>query len=459
MATFSSKTFPATSAYESSQGVSASSVIPPVLLPFAASSSSFPPSATSSASSIDVIIYTEENPQEAEIVFGLSRLGYNVDFCTIKPVYTDGLFQGCFDVTTTPENVSCSVRLFKGTTGSADYLFLKSGHEPLLMESTKTLNGDSRNSFVYQRIIKFLVARHYYPTADKVMFYTAPPTFTTPTAMFGLRLFATLGIAVCSPTGTTVGTPFTSPDELISSKNAMKEKAGNVSVRLSREGSVVTIRGRLNKTEGRMDYDPNVGLFSAMMGAMHKLSPELSFRIIDHGLDIDKIRMNNKFWYASLGIPVEIDGFVAATASVLPSVYFNTVTGNEKTSTILFQHQSGLSAAFHNHAGCQRSSITAPDKTTHAVPKTVTMPDVVLVNADTHTIYLVEGKDNSKVAAAQDQLDALGPFEELIGRYYPGFTCKRGLCINVDKESCVPLRYPVWFRLYSDGRFTKTFDA
>lgn len=408
---------------------------------------------------VDVEIYTEENPQEAEIVFGLSRLGYRVSSCTIEPLYSNGFFHGRFVVVTAPEAVCCSVRLFKGTTGSVDYLFLKSGSRPLLVESTKTLNDDSRNSFVYQRIIKFLVARHYYPNADMSMFYTSPPTFTTPTAEFGLRLHATLGISVCSPAGTIRGTPFTSPNEIVEAKNAMAQKAGNVSVRLRLENSVVTIRGRLDKTKGRMDYDPNVGMFSAIIGALYTLSPELSFHIVDHGLDVKKIGMNNKFWYANLGVPVTLDGFEPTESSILPSEYFKTVTGNEKTSTILFQHQSGLPAIFHNHAGCQRSSVVAQDGSLHSVPKTVTMPDVGLVDASTRTIYLIEGKDNTKVAGAQDQLDALDLFEELVTRQYPGFVCKRGLCINVDAESTTPLRYPVWFRLYSDGRFTKTFEA
>jgi hypothetical protein len=406
-----------------------------------------------------VAIYTEENPQEDEIIFGLSRLGYNVTSCSIQPLYTDGLFQGRFAVTTAPEVVPCSVRLFKGTTGSVDYLFLKPGRHPLLVESTKTLNGDSRNSFVYQRMIKFLVARHYYPDADKAMFYTSPPEFASDTAIFGLRLYATLGIAVCNPEGSTLGTPFASPDELINAKNAMTQKAGNVSVRLHREGSAVTLRGRLNKTEGRMDNDPNVGMFCAMIGALHTLDPRLSFTIVDHGLDLQKIRMNNKFWYANLGISVTIEGFTPTEPSVLPTEYFKTVTGNEKTSTILFQHQSGLTAVFHNHAGCQRSSLLAPDGSTHSIPKTITMPDVVLLDTAAKVLYLVEGKDNSKVAAAQDQLDALLPFEEFVLDQYTGFTCKRGLCINVDTESRVPLRYPVWFRLYSDGRFAKTLNA
>lgn len=406
-----------------------------------------------------VTILTEENPQEAEIVFGLSRLGYNVSSCTIEPIYAGELFKGQFKVITAPTTVSCSVRLFKGTTGSVDYLFLKPGKRPLLVESTKTLNEDSRNSFVYQRIIKFLVARHYYPTADMAMFYTSPPEFTTPTAVFGLRLYATLGVSVWSPAGITVGSPFTSPDELVEAKNSMVQKAGNVSVRLSREGSTVTIRGRLDKTEGRMDYDPNVGMFSAMIGAMHALSPKLSFHIVDHGLDIDKIRMNNKFWYANLGVSVTLDGFDVVEKSVLPSEYYKTVTGNEKTSTILFQHQSGLPTIFHNHAGCQRSSLVAPDGSAHSVPKTATMPDVALLDATAKVIYLVEGKDSSKVAAAQKQLDELTAFEEFVLGHYPGFTCRRGLCINVDNVSQVPLRYPVWFRLYSDGRHSKTFDA
>jgi hypothetical protein len=415
-------------------------------------------SLASAGGSTTVNIFTEENPQEPELVFGLSRLGYNVSACTITPVYAAGNFNGEFEVATVPEHVACTVRIFKGTTSSVDYMFFKEGAAPLLVESTKTLNEQSRNSSVFQRVVKFLVARHYYPDADMVMFYTAAPSFTSNTAAFGLRLFATLNVEVCCPSGTTAGVAFDSVEELIAAKNAVPEKAGNVSVRLSYDGSAVTIRGRLNKTAGRMDYDPNIGLFTGMMGAIHALSPATTFRIVDHGLDVAKIGMDNKFWYAVRGMDVTLDGFVAGE-SHLPEHYYKTVTGNEKTSTILFQHQSGLPALFHNHAGCQRSSVVAPDGKTHAVPKTITMPDIALFDAKAKTIYIVEGKDNSKVAAAQKQLDAIAPFEEFVLRHYPDFTCKRGLCVNMDTASKPALTYPVWFRLHADGSFVNTFNA
>ena len=406
-----------------------------------------------------VSIFTEENPQEPEIIFGLSRLGYNVEACTIAPKYAaDGNFNGEFTVTTSPELVDCTVRIFKGTTSSVDYMFFKEGAVPLLVESTKTLNEQSRNSSVFQRVVKFLVARHYYPDADMVMFYTCAPAFTSNTAAFGLRLFATLNIAVCCPTGTTVGVAFSSLEDLVAAKNAVPEKVGNVSVRLSYDGTTLTIRGRLNKTNGRMDYDPNIGLFAGMMGAVHSLSPATAFRIVDHGLDVAKIGMDNKFWYAVRGMNVTLDGFVAGE-SRLPEHYYKTITGNEKTSTILFQHQSGLPALFHNHAGCQRSSVVAPDGSLHAVPKTITMPDIALLDTKAKTIYIVEGKDNSKVAAAQKQLDAIAPFEEFVLRQYPGFTCKRGLCVNMDTAAKPALTYPVWFRLHADGSFANTFNA
>jgi len=403
-------------------------------------------------------VFTEENPQEAEIVAGLSRLGHTVTSCQIAPVYDGDVFHGVFAVKTSPEPVECNVQLFRGTTSSVDYLFIKPGHLPLLMESTKTLNADSRNSSVFQRIVKFLVATHYYPEADRVMFYTLPPTFTSKTAAFGLRLFATLGITVASPSGAVTGAPFTSAAELIADKNAIPERGNNVSVRLAREGSTVTIRGRLNKTRGRMDYDPNIGLFTAMIRAMDSLEPGLTYRVIDHGLAIDAIRMDNKFWYALRGIAVTLDGHVPGI-SCLPAQYLTQVVGTEKTSTILFQHHSGLRAVFHNHAGCQRSSLVAPDGTTYPVPKDITMPDVVLIDETSHTLYLTEGKDTSKLQKAQAQVDALGPFEALLARHYPEFICRRGLCLHMDTPKESLLRYPVWFRLFPDGRFANTLHA
>jgi len=405
-----------------------------------------------------VKIFTEENPQEQEICTGLQILGYDVKTCTITPSYENNKFKGEFNVQTVPININCIIILFKGTTGSVDYMFFEEGKNALFMESTKTSDKDSRNSAIYQRLIKFPVAKIYYPNANYVMFYSEEPSFVSDTGKFGIKLFATIGVDIYTPNKKLDASPFTSIDDLIMAKNNMKQKAGNASVRITKSESLVTISGRLDKTNGRMDNDPNIGLICGMIVAMNSLDKTLTFRITDHRLDISKIQMNNKFWYSIMNINVEIDGFVKQKCEY-PLTYYKEVKTGEKISTILFQHQTGLLTIFHNHAGCQRASLIGKDGKHYPIPKTTTMPDLVQCDNDKRIIYVTEGKNSSKIKNAEEQLKNLTEFESLIKLHYPEHTILKGLCLFIDNKFKNNSTFPVWFSLYESGIFSKTLNT
>lgn len=406
-------------------------------------------------------IYTEENPQPQELLQIFTFMGLHASSCSIKPIYDEtGVSVGKFIVETDTGSL-CELQLFKGETSSVDYIVVDAENKPvLLMESTQTTDKDSRNTAWCQRITKFAVCSRMLPGVRRVMYYTDEMgDHTSDTATFALRILATMGVEVCHRGGELKGQVFSTVQDIVDEKNKLAAKCPkhSVPVRLTLVDKVVTISGRLNKTAGRMDNDPNIGLFSGMINAIHTIDPECTFRIIDHQLDVSKIGETNKFWFGVKGIDVQIDGFVGERVP-LPTEYFHKVGGGEKMASILFQHQSGLPVAFHNHAGCQRSSFMSSDGTCTSVPKEITMPDIVLVDEATKILFITEGKDISKIKKAEDQLDNLDPFIDICVKAYPGYAMKRGLCLYLDKPA-KPTRYPVWFTLSSGGVCTKTLTA
>jgi hypothetical protein len=407
-------------------------------------------------------ILTEENPQSQEILFILNHIGIISQSVSISPVYKeDGRSEGKFIVTTNT-GFQTPLQLFSGESSSVDYIVIDNTSEKpvLLVESTQTTDKDSRNTAWNQRITKFSVCKRMYPNVPMVMYYTDDMSIhSSGTAEFGMRIISTLGVEIYHSGGKLESSKFSTVEEIVTAKNALADKSPkhNVPVRLQISEKIIILSGRLNKTNGRMDNDPNIGLFSGIINAIHILDPSFTFKIINHGLDVTKIRNKNKFWFGVHGIDVNIDGF-DGVCEVLPTTYYHTITKGEKMSTILFQHQSGLPAVFHNHAGCQRSTFTALDGTTSPVPKNVTMPDVVLVDTERKTLYITEGKDISKSEKAEQQLDNLSPFMEICLRSYPGYELKRGLCLYLDKP-LKATRYPVWFSLGLDGVCTKTLST
>lgn len=412
-------------------------------------------------SSTSFRIYTEENPQPQELLQIFTFMGIPAASCRIKPMYDEnGVSFGKFIVETDTGSL-CELQLFKGETSSVDYIVVDAENNPvLLMESTQTTDKDSRNTAWCQRITKFAVCSRMLPGVRRVMYYIDEMgDHTSDTAAFALRVLATMGVEVWHRSGELKGRVFLAVQDIVDEKNKLAARCPkhSVPVRLTLVDKVVTISGRLNKTAGRMDNDPNIGLFSGMINAIHTIDPACTFKIVDHQLDVSKIGEMNKFWFGVKGIDVQIDGFIGERAP-LPVEYFHEVRGGEKMASILFQHQSGLPVAFHNHAGCQRSSFRSYDGKYSSVPKDITMPDVVLIDEVSKTLFITEGKDSSKIKKAEEQLDNLGPFIDICVKAYPGYAMKRGLCLYLDKLA-KPTRYPVWFTLSSGGVCTKTLTA
>ena len=457
-------------------------------------------------------ICTEENPQLQEIQFILQYIlpsrpiralelrANTVD--TLSAELTtersqSGNWDGSYLVRTDAPDITVVLRLVKGSGSFVDYIVYD--HENpngetsipiLLLESTKTSDSESRNTAINQRYTKFAVARKRYPTTKCVLYFNKPHNAVTATSLFGRRLLSTLGVDIFDPNGSlNADAPaFTSVEELISSKNNMKEKKGNVSVKIQEiEPNLYRINAKLSKGQNvTICHDPNKGLITGIAGSIFIMNPFARFLIADHAVDVNKIpkKLTDKFWYANNQYDLRLEGSDASSlASTFDSPYWKYETQSEKSATILFQHcceqkhssipslnpsgnQSGnWRTIYHNHSSSARSHFTDNQLVDRQVPKDVTIPDVVLINDERRIIRICEGKIKKDVVMGVNQLNNLTKFIEYTLGYYPNYMIERGLCVYLPRLSemndvqTIAAPYPVWFALDSTGNYEDRFGV
>ncbi len=133
------------------------------------------------------------------------------------------------------------MKITRGYSSFVDFLVFFQKNEPdhkslpiYAIEETKTDDQESRNTGVFQRCSKFVYLEHYYPKTKKIMLYNLQITqkeVPTETNIFGTRLLLNMGVEVVGKElDANIFKPFTSIDELITSKNSMrKPPKGNIS--------------------------------------------------------------------------------------------------------------------------------------------------------------------------------------------------------------------------------------
>ena len=434
-------------------------------------------------------ILTEENPQLNEIAFILSRL--NVPAKTLKlSAYCESAnkWKGEYRVVTDLPDITVSVYLVKGHGSFVDYVVYDHA-EPcdassvpiLLVESTKTNDGESRNTAIYQRFTKFAVARRRFPNTPLIMFFNAEHTPKTATSVFGRRLLSTYGVEVCDVKGHNLlsdAPPFANSRELVEAKNAIPEKKGNISVKIAEPvPHRYSISAKLAKgANDSVSNDPNKGLVTGIASVIHSFDPEATFVVTQHGVNLTKLATNvskktaaagekegaDKFWYANGSYDLRLEGSdVSSLGYSKKGPYWTRDIRSEKAATVLFQNiveATGLRVIYHNHSSSARSFFEDLAGVPHAVPKTVTIPDLVFVNTATKRFFICEGKVKKDIGLGVKQLDAQTAFMEFAKRHYPDFGMERGLCLfipSLDELDTLQTKssYPIWFALDNEGTF------
>jgi hypothetical protein len=434
-------------------------------------------------------ILTEEVPSQDEISFMLSNI-LNISKTLfqntmIMPIYLDNKFKGEWEMKF--DNFIIIIKLFKGESSCADYLLFEGNvdnHTPpesamCILESTKTNDTNSRNTSVNQRITKFLVYKKLYPDskARMIMFYNNKweQKSLTDTGKFGLRLMKSLGIEAYHGENHIfeniydlyVIKIFNSIEEMITEKNKMKEKKGNVSVKIMYKEEIYYISCKLDKgisnNSGKISHDPNVGLLSGLIHFIHNNNPYCKIIIDKHNISQEYFNKmpKSKFWYAIHEIDVAFRNITIVKRPAMPNKYFTIENScTEKISTILLSQiiDNKYSCIFSNHSGCALTNIKTKDKDI-VVERTMPRPDILFYNKTENTLLIVEGKIEKDIQLGINQLQDghLYRFMQLIQSSYPDSTIKKGLCITIDNidniDKYTNTEFPVLFAIDTNNSF------
>jgi hypothetical protein len=444
-------------------------------------------------------VLTEEVPLSDEIQFIIKNiLNINTEkIYTIDPIFTTkDEFKGEWEIKC--ENIKIIIKLFKGESSCCDYLIFNgnvddntnAGSAICILESTKTGDKSSRNTAVNQRITKFMVYQKMFPlnNAKKIMFYNQlwNKKDLSDTAILGLRLMKSLNIDCFHGENNKFENLFdlykinklSNIDDLITEKNKIKEKKGNVSVKIINEkNNNFTIHCKLDKGNdekkgmGKMSHDPNVGLLAGLINFIYQSNNKAKILIKEHGLTQDYFdkNPNSKFWHSVNGILIIFDNINNIVFPVLPKKYFKIESDStEKLSTILMSQlcNKKYNCIFSNHSGCALTNIKKNTNNNEyiCVEKSMPRPDIVFFEGKNNDIIIIEGKIEKDIQKGITQLSDknLSRFEELLKKEYKNCSIKKGLCITIDDIKNIKKyedkEYPILFALDNNGKYINNLN-
>jgi len=445
-------------------------------------------------------ILTEERPKNEVIGAILNKFAQDnniacfFDQTRILPMINeDRTFTFTYEVKGVHSKVidNIYIKTVSGYSSFVDFLVFFQDHEPTIddtpiyaIEETKTDDAESRNTGVYQRASKFVYIEYYYPNIKKIMLYSLQieqKEIATDTNVFGTRCLITLGVEILGKEiDYSVMKPFTSVDEVIEAKNAMRQPpAGNVPVRLEKFTNKITVSGRLIKADS-LSHDPSIGTLSLICATLRVLGWDKELEITSHGLDQSHVvgrRINNKFLKIAYRFNIGLYG-LTLTKPTESNDYWRYDLKGEKLGTI-FVHlvvenfTKGFSI-YENHAGCERGYFMTKEGDPIVVGKffdkdkykagdksqIIYIPDLVLVDIDRTEIINVEGKKDTTMEQGIKELDNFDGFEDnYIRKYFPEYkTIIRTVVLYGGNKESID-RIEVSFLLNSKGKMVLSCKA
>lgn len=414
-------------------------------------------------------LLTEERPKPSVILQIIEM--YCSDFndtiilksdIKIKPIIEKGVFKFVYVVEGL--QVSNADRIFiktvSGSSSFLDFLLFKQENAPIegiskdnlimAIEETKTSDDESRNTGVYQRGSKFVYITPYYNNVKLYMLYNEElgareNKRPSDTSIFGTNILLTLGVTIVGKDTSKWFRPFSSLEDLIRFKAGMRQPpAGNVPLTITKYPDRIEISGRLAKPAdaGNIGHDPNIGALSMIAKCIRALGWNKDIVITMHGVTqayVNKTRGKNKFLYICNILGLKLDGIVMPARAELPELYWHYEMSSEKMTSILLHVlglYNGMYGVYENHAGCERgyfrtkagTPITLPKKDRNGI--NLYLPDVVLYDAPSNIILLVEGKKLSTLANGIDEIQYYDSIEtEYIKPAYRGARILR--CVSI----------------------------
>lgn len=422
-------------------------------------------------------ILTEEKPKKSVIHQIVKQ--YCLDFrddlilgseIKIKPIFENGLFSYRYKAEgiSTGSTSEIIIKTVSGSSSFLDFLLFKQENEPaengcdsplMAIEETKTSDDESRNTGVYQRGSKFVFIEAFYRSVKLYMLYNEELECRenkkpSDTSIFGTNILLTLGVTVLGKQIEKWFRPFTSIDDLISFKSQMRRPpAGNVPIQIIKEGTNISISGRLAKPadEGNIGHDPNIGALSMISKCIRVLGWTGDITIKQHAVSqryINATQGRNKFLYICNLLNLKMEGVTLPPGVSYPESYWHYEKSSEKMASILLHVQAeycGLKEVYQNHAGCERGYFKTPDGQLIPLPKkdrsgeNLLLPDLILWHRGSDMVVVIEGKKISTIKNGLEEIELYDSIEnEFIKRYYPGSTIVRGVCIYGGNMSRIP---------------------
>ena len=419
-------------------------------------------------------ILTEERPKLSVIRQILTQYaaeyGATVQFYdsifNIKPIVIENTFTFEYKVEgVTVSNIEkVTIVIVSGNSSFVDYMLVRQVDKPsdhslenvlMAIEETKTSDAESRNTGVYQRASKFVYISYYCPNAKKFMLYNEEATpddnkKPTDTNIFGTNMLLTLGVNFIGKTMSHFKA-FESIDEMIELKAKMKlPNKTNVPILLHKYEDRITVSGRLCK-KGTLSHDPNIGALSCIGATLRKLGWTKDIVVTLHGVSqnyVTKTKGKNKCLFLFNMLGMKLDGIEMPAQVSMPENYWNYSNTSEKVASILLHltcQYSNIHGIYENHAGCERGYFRMKEGNLLALPKKDThgnnllLPDVVLCDNATQTIYNVEGKLLSTMYKGIEEVEEYDAIEnEYIKPYYPNYSIQRWVSIFGGNGNAIP---------------------
>lgn len=419
----------------------------------------------------NIWLLTEERPKASVvetilIEFAIEKnMTYSANNLKIVPIMKNSKFQFCYEVTGFNSNDVSKIYILpvSGYSSFVDFMLFYQDIRPsnsdkpdLIIEETKTDDGESRNTGAYQRSSKFVFTDFFYPNVRKLMLYNLQiPQKENPTAtsIFGTRMLLTIGVEIIGKkeTDPNIFKPFENIDELMNLKNAMQEPRNGVPIKFTKTQDVIFLSAKLEKS-GTLSHDPNIGMTAIMAACLRKLGWTGRIVITKHGLpDGYVVGKKNKFNYIAHMHKIELEGLTLPKGVILPEYYWQEELEKEKTGTI-FVHVicenlvDGVSI-YENHGGCERgyfldysgktvNPITIPKYTDRKMYKAgnkeyiVYIPDLVLFDKNSNEVINIEGKKYSTRQQGIQELNNYDFFDDqYVKVYYKNAKITRSLVL------------------------------
>lgn len=441
-------------------------------------------------------ILTEERPKPVVIQAIFQRcanelgIGFFAGKLKIVPIVENGLFSFSYQVLgiDTPQIKRIVIKTISGQSSFVDYLIYFQETEPTpeqaplwAIEETKTDDGESRNTGVFQRCTKFVFIDLFYSNVKKIMLYSLQveqKNKPSDTNVFGSRLLATYGVEILGKRQNEEQIkPFETIDELIEFKNRMRlPPKNNVPILITKNNDEITISGRLVKN-GRLAHDPNIGALTMIAAVLRKLGWQGKITVIRHGLirdNILKTSSSNKFIKIANCLNMDLEDLTLPRMMPMPKRdgYWHFEHNGEKLGTIFIHlaveaFTQGYSV-FENHAGCEKSYFRQSNGDVVPLEKysnreayksgdkeaIIHIPDLILLDIEHLEVLNIEGKTYKNRYQGIVELGNYDFIEEnYIKKSYPDYTVVRTVVLYggelMDNEQ---LEVEIGFLLNQQGK-------